>query len=159
MRISSIKNSSSGISFVAHRTCTLEEQENRDFLSLMANQINISCECHEPGYEWSSRFGLCVDVNECSRGEHSCSSGDGETCINMPGGYECICRFGYVYDQEQRACALNSAVEAMLAEAEAASNETETFSVIEMIVRTVTRSAGNCRSVNYATFIPIITII
>ncbi|XP_076664972.1 uncharacterized protein LOC143367231 [Andrena cerasifolii] len=126
----------------AHRTCTLNEQENRDFLSLMGNRINISCECHEPGYEWSSRFGLCVDVNECSRGEHSCSSDDGETCINMPGGYECICRFGYVYDLEQRACAVNSAVEEMLTEAEAAANETETFSVIEMIVRTVTRSAG-----------------
>ncbi|XP_053976515.1 mesocentin-like [Hylaeus volcanicus] len=125
------------------RECSLNRQENHDFVSLITNQINISCQCLEHGYEWSSRFGICIDVNECTRGEHDCSSEDGETCINMPGGYECVCRFGYVYDPEQRSCVLSSAVEDMLTASEIDANVTKTKSVFETIVDTITKSTGN----------------
>ncbi|XP_020723676.2 uncharacterized protein LOC100650386 [Bombus terrestris] len=127
----------------AHRECTLNRQENRDFPSLVANRINISCECPDPGYEWSSRFGLCVDVNECARGEHGCSTEDGETCVNLPGGYECVCKFGYIYDPNQRECVFSSDIQQILLGWKEESNVTEKKSIIDTIVKAIARSPGN----------------
>ena len=101
----------------------MNREKNQDFLSLVGNQINISCRCGEAGYEWSARYGLCVDVNECATGEHSCSMDEGETCWNMPGSYECVCKFGYTYEEEE--------------------NVTEEKNIIEMIVKTLARAAAN----------------
>ncbi|XP_076627864.1 uncharacterized protein LOC143345036 [Colletes latitarsis] len=126
----------------SHRTCTLDRRENQDFLSLIANRINISCYCRETGYEWSSKFGICVDVNECTRGEHDCVS-ENEVCINMPGGYQCVCKFGYVYDPEQRSCILNSAMEELFSASKTEDNATKTKPIIETIIKTITRSTGN----------------
>ncbi|KAG5316660.1 NID2 protein, partial [Acromyrmex insinuator] len=87
----------------AHRKCTLNRDENLDFQALRANQINVSCECHRRGYEWSSRFGLCIDVNECVRGTHNCTQ-NAESCLNLPGYYVCVCRLGYIYNSEIGQC-------------------------------------------------------
>nr|XP_012140862.1 PREDICTED: uncharacterized protein LOC100878185 [Megachile rotundata] len=132
-----------------HRTCTLNRQENQDFFSLVGNQINISCNCLESGYEWSSRFGLCVDVNECIRGEHGCSTDDGETCMNMPGGYECVCKIGYIYDSERRECIFSSAVHEILAGEKGETNDSETKSILETIVKAITRSSDSCLKIDY----------
>nr|XP_034196363.1 uncharacterized protein LOC117611947 [Osmia lignaria] len=133
-----------------HRTCTLNRQENQDFFSLIGNQINISCECMESGYEWSSRFGLCVDVNECTRGEHSCSINDGEACMNMPGGYQCICKIGYVYDPGRRECVFSSTIHELLAGEKNETNVTETNNILEMVVKAITRSSDNSLRINYS---------
>lgn len=117
---------------------------------MVANQINISCECPDPGYEWSSRFGLCVDVNECARGEHGCSTEDGETCVNLPGGYECVCKFGYVYDPDQRECVFSSDIQQILLGWKEESNVTEKKSVIDTIVKAIARSSGNHLVTSYA---------
>ncbi|KZC06826.1 Fibulin-2 [Dufourea novaeangliae] len=132
----------------SHRECKLNRQENQDLLSLVANQINISCQCLEKGYEWSARFGICVDVNECTRGRHDCLSENGELCVNMPGGYECVCKFGYVYDSSQKTCIVSSAIEEVLAGAESESNVTKTRNIIEAIINTITRSTGNRLAIN-----------
>ncbi|CAK9804389.1 hypothetical protein ANTPLA_LOCUS4031 [Anthophora plagiata] len=124
----------------ANRECTLNRDENRDFLRLLSNQINITCQCHEEGYEWSAMFGLCVDVNECTRGEHGCSTEEGETCMNLPGGYECVCKFGYAYDTERRECTFNSEIEKLLTKKEE-SNDTDTRSTIEKIIKAITKSS------------------
>lgn len=121
----------------------MRRQENHDFLSLIANRINISCHCSETGYEWSSRFGFCIDVNECSRKLHDCSLDDGETCFNMPGGYECVCKFGYVFDSESKGCVVSSMVQEVLTISKTESNETRQASIMEMIIDTITRSTGN----------------
>ncbi|XP_012342153.1 uncharacterized protein LOC105735483 [Apis florea] len=126
-----------------NRECKLDREKNQDFLSLVGNQINISCQCGEPGYEWSARFGLCVDVNECASGEHRCSVEDGETCWNMAGGYECVCKFGYTYDQEKRECVVSPEVALVLAGWKEEENVTEEKNIIEMIVKTLARAAAN----------------
>lgn len=96
--------------FTGRRECWLDREKNRDFFSLKTNQINVSCECPETGYEWSSRFGLCVDVNECTRGIHNCTYEDGESCINLPGHFDCICRYGYVYSLNKGHCVLSMTI-------------------------------------------------
>ncbi|KAF7395629.1 hypothetical protein HZH68_009679 [Vespula germanica] len=98
------------VNFPGHRECWLDREKNRDFFSLKTNQINVSCECPETGYEWSSRFGLCVDVNECTRGIHNCTYEDGESCINLPGHFDCICRYGYVYSLNKGHCVLSMTI-------------------------------------------------
>ncbi|XP_017875565.1 uncharacterized protein LOC108622288 [Ceratina calcarata] len=124
----------------AERECTLNRQENQDLLSLVANRINISCECRDAGYEWSSRFGICVDVNECIRGGHDCSKEDGEICMNLPGNFECVCKFGYVYDLGRKDCVFSSEIEDVLAGEKDETNVTKTKSIIDQIVKAIARS-------------------
>ncbi|XP_076179012.1 uncharacterized protein LOC143152600 [Ptiloglossa arizonensis] len=121
------------------RECTLNREENRDFLDLTTNRINISCQCQARGYEWSSRFGICVDTNECTSGKHHCAWKDGQVCINLPGSYDCACRFGYVYDSKEKSCVVDSVTEEVLASSKPRTKLAKTKSVIETIVQTVTR--------------------
>ncbi|CAD1476241.1 unnamed protein product, partial [Heterotrigona itama] len=134
-----------------HRECSLNRQENQDLLSLLANQINISCECRDPGYEWSSRYGLCVDVNECTRGTHGCDVEQSEVCMNLAGGYECVCKFGYVYDEDRAECIFSSDIEEILSiwQEHPDVEETKT-NVIEMIVKTIARASGNRLAIDRA---------
>ncbi|XP_076749060.1 uncharacterized protein LOC143422371 [Xylocopa sonorina] len=134
----------------AHRECKLNREENQDFYGLLANRINVSCECRDPGYEWSARFGICVDANECVRGEHDCSKEDGETCLNLPGGYECVCNFRYVYDSTRRGCVFSPEIEEILTGSAEESNVTETKSLVDAIVRTIARSLGNRLAIDRA---------
>nr|XP_012218604.1 PREDICTED: uncharacterized protein LOC105669954 [Linepithema humile] len=127
----------------AHRKCTLNRNENRDFQALKANRMNVSCECHQPGYEWSSRFGLCVDVNECIRSMHNCTLDAGESCLNLPGHYACICRLGYVYNPEMKRCIHSPEIDRAL---KGDADEPKTAKMIGLfakVVQTITRSAGN----------------
>lgn len=129
--------------FTAHRKCMLNRDENRDFHALRANQINVSCECHRPGHEWSSRFGLCVDVNECIRGTHNCTLN--ESCLNLPGHYACVCRLGYVYNPEMKRCIHSPDIERVLRSAKVVREPkiAKTKSLFEKIIRIITRSAGS----------------
>lgn len=113
----------------------------------MANQINVSCECQQSGYEWSSRFGQCVDVNECTRGTHNCTL-DVESCMNLPGRHACICRFGNVYDSRAKRCVHSTEIEEILKSGleEAPSKIAKEPSLLEKIVRVITRSAAGDRS-------------
>lgn len=50
------------------------------------------CTCNE-GYEKDGE-GVCEDIDECKKGAKC--TGDGEKCVNEPGGHSCLCRAGYV---------------------------------------------------------------
>lgn len=132
--------------FAEHRKCTLNRDENRDFQALRANQINVSCECHQRGYEWSSRFGLCVDINECVRGTHNCTQDVGKSCLNLPGHYTCVCRLGYVYDPEMRQCIHSPDFERALKgfhKAIKPKAAEKPRSLLSKVIQIITRSAGS----------------
>ncbi|XP_012281706.1 uncharacterized protein LOC105700452 [Orussus abietinus] len=122
------------------RECILKREENQNFASLALNQINVTCECQQSGYEWSSRYGICIDVNECTREKHNCSLAAGQTCFNLPGTYACICRLGLVYHPEKNSCVPSEAILKALQEVEEERNDTETKSLLALIVDAVTRS-------------------
>nr|XP_033321095.1 uncharacterized protein LOC117217535 [Megalopta genalis] len=134
------------------KECTLNRRENQDLFSLLANRINISCQCQDAGYEWSSRYGICVDVNECTRRLHDCSTNDNEMCVNMPGSYQCVCKFGYAYDPGERACIISADLRDVLTLPENEENDTEPKSIIETIIDQVTRSASNCLGIDCLVF-------
>eukprot|EP01069_Polyplicarium_translucidae_P009408 Polyplicarium_translucidae@DN3316_c0_g1_i1.p1 len=44
---------------------------------------------------WRSNGYNCVDEDECNEPLNPCEGTPGSTCLNTPGGYECVCRAGY----------------------------------------------------------------
>ncbi|XP_014480163.1 PREDICTED: uncharacterized protein LOC106747286 [Dinoponera quadriceps] len=142
----------------AHRKCRLNREENRDFQALRSNRINVSCECHRPGHEWSSRFGMCIDVNECARGTHNCTLNAGESCFNLPGRYACICRLGYVYSPEMKRCVYNLDFDRTLKGDEEEPKAAETKGLLDAVIRTITRSTGNKPANTGHIYIPLILI-
>ncbi|KAG7213656.1 hypothetical protein KM043_002901 [Ampulex compressa] len=68
-----------------HSTCTAVDD-------------NIKCVCN-PGYQFlydEAGNSVCVDVNECTAGNHMCSP-DAQ-CINQEGSHSCQCRAGFSGD-------------------------------------------------------------
>ncbi|XP_048508127.1 uncharacterized protein LOC105686796 [Athalia rosae] len=124
------------------RTCTLNRDENRDFNSLIKNQLNVTCQCQNSGYEWSSRFGICVDVDECATGANDCHKENKTSCVNLPGYYDCICNLGYVYNAEQKLCDYDKTINEALygVDEKTNNNETESRSMLSMIIKIITRS-------------------
>lgn len=58
------------------------------------------------GYKPNEEGTICVDVNECEEGTHSCAAGS--TCINELGAYRCFdpidCEPGFEPSQDQKRC-------------------------------------------------------
>uniref|UniRef100_A0A2S2PH35 Nidogen-2 n=1 Tax=Schizaphis graminum TaxID=13262 RepID=A0A2S2PH35_SCHGA len=46
---------------------------------------------------------MCIDINECMKNVDLCDIKT-ETCINLPGRYKCICRWGFQWSTEQQIC-------------------------------------------------------
>ncbi|XP_019553970.3 hemicentin-1 [Aedes albopictus] len=57
----------------------------------VSNSIQFNC---VSGLSYNASLGQCVDVDECTTGEHSCLQ-NGQSCINTNGGFECVCAVGY----------------------------------------------------------------
>lgn len=57
-----------------------------------------------------NRYGICIDINECSDDLEICNV-TSETCINLPGRYKCICRWGFMWSMGQGICVPDMAVE------------------------------------------------
>ncbi|XP_012062493.1 PREDICTED: uncharacterized protein LOC105625785 [Atta cephalotes] len=143
----------------AHRKCTLNRDENRDFQALRTNQINVSCECHQRGYEWSSRFGLCVDVNECVQGTHNCTQ-NAESCLNLPGYYVCVCRLGYIYNSEIGQCVHSPDIDRVLKSGYVEKPKVaKTRNMLDKIARIIARSTGSNYVHNYRINFSLILII
>lgn len=70
-------------------------KENGDFEDLRRNRFNITCDCEsdKKGFHWNSRFGLCVDTDECY--EHKDNCRENRVCRNSPGGFLCVCPRGF----------------------------------------------------------------
>ena len=126
-----------------NRNCVLDRNQNQDFESLIKNEINVTCQCRESGFKWSSRFGLCVDVNECISERHNCSLNSGQTCLNLPGNFDCVCQLGFTYDSLKRQCVPNTKIEALLQRtAPKIQNETRTKSIFSLFFQTFNKSSG-----------------
>ncbi|XP_063216195.1 uncharacterized protein LOC134527441 [Bacillus rossius redtenbacheri] len=118
------------------RVCSVQRSRNTDLVSIIRGMWNVSCSCLRPGFEWSSRFGLCVDVNECIRNLHSCDEKT-QACFNTPGSFECICRWGFLYNKEQKQCVRND----LLMAAETGSIEKKKGSIVKKILSYIVPSA------------------
>jgi hypothetical protein len=52
---------------------------------------------------WYSNYSTCEDVNECVEITFPVCSINSQ-CLNLVGGYDCICRFGLVWSNELKNC-------------------------------------------------------
>ncbi|KAL5243977.1 hypothetical protein ACI65C_011387 [Semiaphis heraclei] len=82
--------------------CKFIRNYNTWLPSIIYNEWNVSCTCNT-GYEWESRYSMCIDINECIKNIDLCDN-KSETCINLPGRYKCICRWGFQWSTEQQIC-------------------------------------------------------
>ncbi|XP_044588895.1 uncharacterized protein LOC123268077 [Cotesia glomerata] len=97
-----------------YNNCYFPFENNYNFNSLISNKLNLTCDCDEPGYEWSSKFGLCIDIDECSTNLHDCWPESHTVCVNLPGSFDCVCELGYEYDNGTEKCKNNYAVQNVL---------------------------------------------
>lgn len=91
------------------RECSLNRTENTHFGGIVLNHWNITCACSQEGYRWSSRHGFCVDIDECVERKQLCKN-ETENCVNLPGGYRCACRWGYIWDAKTKECTPSAAL-------------------------------------------------
>ena len=88
-----LSHASNPCSTFGNGTCRLSLEENQNFDALKRNQINYTCSC-DSGYRYSVELMICVDIDECEVGGHSCTS-NGQTCLNTPGSFFCQCEFNF----------------------------------------------------------------
>ncbi|XP_017878833.1 nidogen-1 isoform X2 [Ceratina calcarata] len=78
--------------------CIQGKETCGDHSSCVVEGDEFKCICN-PGYQYLYEEGgnaICVDVNECSAGNHMCSP-DAQ-CFNQEGGHTCQCRPGFSGD-------------------------------------------------------------
>ncbi|XP_044258930.1 uncharacterized protein LOC123007610 [Tribolium madens] len=85
------------------RECVVDRSRNTDFSDLILNRWNVSCKCREKGLEWSSFYGICVDIDECATGAHACNP-EKETCLNLLGSFKCVCKWGHIFNKKSKTC-------------------------------------------------------
>lgn len=83
--------------------CEVNRNENVDFKDIVLNRFNVSCHCQNPGYVWMSKYGICVDVDECALRRHTCAK-DTEICVNTNGSFKCACNWGYIWNNTFGQC-------------------------------------------------------
>lgn len=92
-----------------NKICVLDKNQNKDFRNIVLNRWNVSCQCDKIGYVWESRYGICVDINECTTNAHDCDATT-EVCLNLPGTYRCACNWGYVWNKKISRCSISEAL-------------------------------------------------
>ncbi|XP_057334151.1 uncharacterized protein LOC130673212 [Microplitis mediator] len=118
--------------------CYFPFDKNYNLNSLIKNELNITCDCQDSGYEWSSKFGLCVDIDECSKKLDNCSHTSNTVCINLPGSFYCACQLGYIYNIETESCQVNWGFKKILMQSSLIISTT-TESLFDIIVNTLTK--------------------
>lgn len=83
--------------------CKLDHKSNQNFEDMINNKWNTSCYCKDSGFEWKSKFGMCVDVNECFNGNNNCDT-QTEVCLNLPGTFQCICKLKFYFNNKTKSC-------------------------------------------------------
>ncbi|CAF0890732.1 unnamed protein product [Brachionus calyciflorus] len=81
-----------------NKTCELSYDFNKNFDDLKDNKLNVSCNC-EKGFRYSVEFKNCIDIDECVELSHKCDIEANEVCLNVKGGYECICKMGFILNK------------------------------------------------------------
>ncbi|XP_060576698.1 uncharacterized protein LOC132734012 [Ruditapes philippinarum] len=84
--------------------CKWEKNGNINFKDLIRNRFNITCDCssERKGFSWNSRFGMCVDTDECYDRTSNCP--DNRLCKNTVGSFMCTCAKGYAVNTETDEC-------------------------------------------------------
>ncbi|VVC30461.1 EGF-like calcium-binding domain [Cinara cedri] len=90
------------------KSCKFVRNQNTRLPSVIYNEWNVSCAC-TAGYEYDSRYGACIDINECATVSDICDK-NSEICINLRGHHKCICRWGFTWSTDQRICVTDTAV-------------------------------------------------
>ncbi|KAG6448886.1 hypothetical protein O3G_MSEX005743 [Manduca sexta] len=83
--------------------CKFDRRSNHNFDSMINNKWNVSCNCEDEGFIWNSQFGMCVDKNECIIDESHCDNKT-QDCLNTPGGFQCICKWGFAFENKTKTC-------------------------------------------------------
>ncbi|KAL3285869.1 hypothetical protein HHI36_000389 [Cryptolaemus montrouzieri] len=96
-----------------HRQCIIHKSENVELKDIILNRWNVSCMCPWLGYKWKSFYGICVDVDECEENIDPCNPLS-EACINLPGSYKCVCKWGYMWNKESKKCEFSSIAESLV---------------------------------------------
>lgn len=100
-----------------NQRCVLNRSENIDLTDIILNRWNVTCHCSKSGFIWVSKYGICVDIDECIAGTHHCAL-DKEVCLNIPGSYKCTCNWGYIWNQVGGQCEETAARKALKKERE-----------------------------------------
>lgn len=129
---------------IGHRRCSFQRDRNTDFRDIVLNHWNVTCTCANSGYAWDSRFGTCVDVNECAIGDHNCDV-DSQVCVNLPGSFRCLCNWGYIWSDEFNQCTSSPALDLIKRQRQPVqqSNETKSLSIVH-IVHQLVNKLKNC---------------
>ncbi|KAK9875281.1 hypothetical protein WA026_007672 [Henosepilachna vigintioctopunctata] len=96
-----------------NQQCSFNMSSNTEFQDIILNRWNVSCKCPKSGYRWSSLYGICVDIDECAENRHNCRTIK-EACINLPGSFKCVCRWGYIWNKETKSCEQSSALDTLV---------------------------------------------
>lgn len=92
---------------LVEKVCLMNRKDNRNFNDIVKNRWNISCSCANSGFVWKSEYSMCVDINECTTGTHTCNA-QNEDCLNLPGKFMCICKWGFRYDDRVKQCRIHN---------------------------------------------------
>uniref|UniRef100_A0AAR5Q4Q1 EGF-like domain-containing protein n=2 Tax=Dendroctonus ponderosae TaxID=77166 RepID=A0AAR5Q4Q1_DENPD len=125
-----------------YRECLLRKGENKEFSDIILNRWNVSCTCSRKGFIWNSLYGICVDEDECLNSKlHGCNA-EGEACLNTPGGFSCVCKWGYYYSKEKKKCMVSSAISKIKLNSKLESQNGNKTNRWELFVSTVLRIIG-----------------
>ncbi|KAJ3666004.1 hypothetical protein Zmor_001465 [Zophobas morio] len=94
---------------MGQRECVVKRSQNTDFRDIILNRWNVSCSCPKKGFQWSSFYGICIDIDECVLGNHSCDPNN-EMCLNLPGSFQCACKWGHTHDAKTGKCKASNAL-------------------------------------------------
>ncbi|VEN60296.1 unnamed protein product [Callosobruchus maculatus] len=64
--------------------------------------------------EWSSLYGICVDIDECAIPEKNNCDRMTEACVNLPGTFRCVCQWGHIFNEQQKKCVPSAALEVVM---------------------------------------------
>nr|CAH7744966.1 unnamed protein product [Callosobruchus chinensis] len=102
----------------SHRKCSIVLDRNTDFSDIVLNRWNVSCRCPNPGMEWSSLYGICVDIDECAVIEKNNCDRKVEACVNLQGTFRCVCKWGHIFNEQQKKCIPSAALELVMLESQ-----------------------------------------
>ncbi|KAF5306531.1 hypothetical protein FQR65_LT18537 [Abscondita terminalis] len=135
---------------VGHRQCSMNRSQNTDFTDIVLNRWNVTCKCSQAGYEWKSKYGICVDVDECFLGLHNCDP-ERESCVNLPGSFRCSCRWGFIRDSLSKICEASQFInilETLNVKQENVTNEQQARSIVKRIFYFIFYKENNSATVH-----------